>query len=91
MKSRAKLRGLVSRVRSMTDKPAPTSPRPPIVFPPHWRDVTAEKVGTVTVIVGDGRQGHEAGMTDADGGRKHSNWHCKGRDNPSLLILAVFF
>jgi hypothetical protein len=34
----------------MTDKPAPTPPRPPLV--PNFRDVTAEKIGTVIGIVG---------------------------------------
>jgi hypothetical protein len=32
----------------MTD---PVSPRQPLVLPPNGRDVTAERVGTVTVIV----------------------------------------
>jgi Tfp pilus assembly ATPase PilU len=36
----------------MTDKPAPTPPRQPLVLPPNFRDVTAEKVGTVMGIVG---------------------------------------
>jgi hypothetical protein len=36
----------------MTDKPASTPPRPPLVLPPNFRDVTAEKVGTVMVIIG---------------------------------------
>jgi hypothetical protein len=36
----------------MTDKPAPPPPRPPLVLPPNFRDVTAEKVGTVIGIVG---------------------------------------
>jgi hypothetical protein len=36
----------------MTDKPNPVPPRQPLVLPPHFRDVTAEKVGTVKAIVG---------------------------------------
>jgi hypothetical protein len=52
MKSRAKLRGLVSRVKSMTDKPAPVPPRPPLVLPPNFRDVTAERTGVIIGIVG---------------------------------------
>jgi hypothetical protein len=36
----------------MTDKPAPTPPRPPLVFPPNFRDETAAKIGTVIGIVG---------------------------------------
>jgi hypothetical protein len=36
----------------VTDKPAPTPPRAPLVFPPNCRDVTAEKIGTVIGIVG---------------------------------------
>jgi hypothetical protein len=35
-----------------TDKPAPTPPRPRLVFPPNFRDVTAETIGTVIGIVG---------------------------------------
>jgi hypothetical protein len=31
----------------MTDKPAPTPSREPLVLPPNFRDVTAEKIGTV--------------------------------------------
>jgi hypothetical protein len=31
---------------------APPPPRPPpLVLPPNFRDVTAERVGTITVIV----------------------------------------
>jgi hypothetical protein len=29
-----------------------SKPRPPLVFPPNFRDVTAEKIGTVIGIVG---------------------------------------
>jgi Tfp pilus assembly ATPase PilU len=36
----------------MTDKPAPTPLLAPLVLPPNCRDVTAEKVGTLVVIVG---------------------------------------
>jgi hypothetical protein len=39
---------------TITDKPTrpePT-PRPPLVLPPNFRDVTAEKIGTVIGIVG---------------------------------------
>jgi hypothetical protein len=40
-------------------------PKPPVVFPSNWRNVTDEKVGTVIGIVGgDGCEGNEAGMTD---------------------------
>jgi hypothetical protein len=40
---------------TMTDKPNPTPPRLSsrgLVLPPNFRDVTAEKVGTVLAIVG---------------------------------------
>jgi hypothetical protein len=33
-------------------RPAPTPPRQPLQLPPNFRDVTAEKIGTVTGIVG---------------------------------------
>jgi Tfp pilus assembly ATPase PilU len=33
-------------------KQAPTPPRPPLVLPPNFRDVTAERIGTVIGIVG---------------------------------------
>ena len=36
---------------AMTDNPNPVPPRQPLVPPPNFRDVTAERVGTVTVIV----------------------------------------
>jgi Tfp pilus assembly ATPase PilU len=36
----------------MTDKPAPKPPRKPYVLPPNFRDVTAEKIGTVIGIIG---------------------------------------
>jgi hypothetical protein len=36
----------------MTDKPNPVPPRLPLVLPPNFRDVTAEKIGTVIGIVG---------------------------------------
>jgi hypothetical protein len=36
----------------MTDKPAPTPPRQPLVLPSNFRDVTAERVGTMVAIVG---------------------------------------
>ena len=36
----------------MTDKPAPTPPREPLVLPPNFVDKTAEKAGTVIGIVG---------------------------------------
>jgi hypothetical protein len=38
----------------MPDKPAPTPPRKPLVFPANFKDVTAETVrsGTVIGIVG---------------------------------------
>jgi Tfp pilus assembly ATPase PilU len=36
----------------MTDNPAPTPPRQPLVLPPNFRDVTAERIGTVIGIVG---------------------------------------
>jgi hypothetical protein len=35
----------------LTDKPAATPPRPPLVLPPNCRDA-AEKVGTIFGIVG---------------------------------------
>jgi hypothetical protein len=37
---------------TMTDKPAPTPPREPLVLPPNFRDRTAEKIGTVIGIIG---------------------------------------
>jgi hypothetical protein len=37
---------------NMTDNPATTPPREPLVLPPNFRDVTAERVGTVTGIIG---------------------------------------
>src|SRR5580704_12382990 len=37
---------------NMTDKPAPTPPKQPLVLPPNGRDVTAEKIGTIVGIVG---------------------------------------
>jgi hypothetical protein len=36
----------------MTDKPAFTPPRQPLVLPSNFRDVTAEHLGTVMAIVG---------------------------------------
>jgi hypothetical protein len=38
----------------MTDrpKPEPTLPRQPLVLPSNFRDVTAERVGTVIGIIG---------------------------------------
>jgi Tfp pilus assembly ATPase PilU len=36
----------------MTDKPAPPPPCQPLVLPPNFRDVTAERVGTVIGIIG---------------------------------------
>jgi hypothetical protein len=36
----------------MTDEPKPVPPRQPLPLPPNFRDVTAEKVGTVMAIVG---------------------------------------
>jgi Tfp pilus assembly ATPase PilU len=36
----------------MADKSDPVPPRQPLVLPPNFRDVTAEKVGTVMAIVG---------------------------------------
>jgi hypothetical protein len=36
----------------MTDKPAPTPRREPLQWPPNARDVTAEKIGVITGIVG---------------------------------------
>jgi hypothetical protein len=37
----------------MTDRPEPAAPpREPLVLPPNFRDVTAEKVGTFIGIVG---------------------------------------
>jgi hypothetical protein len=36
----------------MTDKPNPVPPRLPLVLPRNFRDVTAERVGTVIGIVG---------------------------------------
>jgi len=36
----------------MTDKPNPAPPQPPLQLPPNFRDVTAEKIGTVIGIVG---------------------------------------
>src|SRR5271169_452778 len=42
---------------SMTDKPAPKPPRPPFQPPPNFRDVTAERVGTITVVIGVGAEG----------------------------------
>jgi hypothetical protein len=37
---------------SMTDKPAPTPLLAPLVLPPNFRDVTAERAGTMFGIVG---------------------------------------
>jgi len=37
---------------NITDKPAPTPPRPPLQLPPNFVDRTAEKIGTVIGIVG---------------------------------------
>jgi hypothetical protein len=37
---------------TMPDYPNPVPPRPPLALPPNFRDVTAEKVGTVIAIVG---------------------------------------
>jgi hypothetical protein len=37
---------------AMTDSPNPVPPRQPLALPPNFRDVTAEKVGTVVAIVG---------------------------------------
>jgi hypothetical protein len=42
----------------MTDKPAPTPRRERLRLPPNFRDVTAEKIGTVTGIYGCG-EGNE--------------------------------
>jgi hypothetical protein len=36
----------------MTDNPVPTPPRPPLVLPPNFREVTAEKIGNAIGIVG---------------------------------------
>jgi hypothetical protein len=36
----------------MTNNPNPVPPRQPLVLPPNFREVTAEKVGTVMGIVG---------------------------------------
>jgi hypothetical protein len=36
----------------MTDKPTPPPPRPPLQLPPNCVDRTAERIGTVTVIIG---------------------------------------
>jgi hypothetical protein len=36
----------------MTDKPNPAPPRPPLQLPPNFREVTAEKIGTVIGISG---------------------------------------
>jgi hypothetical protein len=36
---------------TMTDRPKP-EPRRPLVLPPNFRDVTAERIGTVIGIVG---------------------------------------
>jgi hypothetical protein len=50
----------------MTDKPDQVSPpRPPLQLPPNFRDATAERGGTVVVIVGATAAGNEAGVTDA--------------------------
>jgi len=49
----------------MTDPPAPP-PRQPLQLPPNFRDVTAEKVGTVIGIVGaTAAKADEARMTEA--------------------------
>jgi hypothetical protein len=37
---------------TMTDKPTQCHPRQPLVLPPNFRDVTAEKIGTVIGIIG---------------------------------------
>jgi hypothetical protein len=37
------------RLLATTDKPNPVPPRQPLVLPPNFRDVTAERVGTVIV------------------------------------------
>jgi hypothetical protein len=37
---------------TMTDKPAPPPPRQPLRLPPNCVDRTAERTGTITVIVG---------------------------------------
>ena len=37
---------------NMTDKPAPTPPREPLRLPSNCIDRTAERIGTVVVIVG---------------------------------------
>jgi hypothetical protein len=39
-------------VLELTDKPAPTPPRQPLRLPANFRDMTAEKIGTVIGIVG---------------------------------------
>jgi hypothetical protein len=36
----------------MTDKPATIPPREPLVLPPNFRDVTAERMGVITGILG---------------------------------------
>jgi hypothetical protein len=36
----------------MSDKSNPVPPRQPLVLPPNFRDVTAEKIGTVIGIIG---------------------------------------
>src|SRR5260370_27522187 len=44
----------IPQIRTTTalPRPAPTPPRQPLQLPPNFRDVTAEKIGTVTGIVG---------------------------------------
>ena len=52
----------------MTDKPAPTPLLAPLVLPPNFRDVTAERIGTVFAIIGaTAAQGTAAvSLADAD-------------------------
>jgi hypothetical protein len=47
----------------MIDKPAPTPPREPLRLPANFRDLTAEKIGTVIGIVRGTAVDKDAGNT----------------------------
>jgi hypothetical protein len=53
---------------SMTDKPAPTPLLAPLVLPPNFRDVTAERIGTVFAIIGATAAQGTAAVSFADAG-----------------------
>ena len=52
----------------MTDKPAPTPLLAPLVLPPNFRDVTAERIGTVFAIIGATAAQGTAAVSFADAG-----------------------